>query len=270
MSAPALLPLAIVGALGAVASAAPCDDAVLDPVATPIRAAGIDDQRAACLRDELALHAGGTALVDTPGFHGVLAGHLRGGARVRLRDRFEVDVAVQLLEAAFVQNAVNTATRVALGPVTVGGAFAAATTPDLALALVASIEVPGTRTNDDPVRASGELTAVITRELGPDTRLHGRFGGVWMLAASTAGDTERVAVRAGADLSHRVRRPVSLQIGAEAQTGWYRGGLDHVSVRAGVRLEIHRGWDGAIGIGLPVGGEERTNAVLDLGVVYAL
>jgi len=31
----------------------PCRDAILDPVATPVRDAAIDAQRGACLRDEL-------------------------------------------------------------------------------------------------------------------------------------------------------------------------------------------------------------------------
>lgn len=266
----ALVILAGLAGLARAASAAPCDDPILDPVATPIRDAGIDAQRAACLRDEATLRLGGTALVDTPGFHGVLAGHLRGGARARTRDRFEIDVDVQLVDAAFVQNAVNTATRVAIGPITIGGAFAAASTEDVALALVGSLEVRGTRTNDDTVRTSGELTAVVTGVLGARTRLHGRFGGIWMLAASTAGDTERLAFRAGVDLAHRFARPLSLLVGAEVQSGWYRGGLDHVNLRAGLQFHVRRGWRGLVALGVPMGGDERTNAAFDLGVVHAL
>jgi len=262
--------LAITCLLARAAGAAPCEDPVLDPVTTPIRDAAIDQQRTACLRNEMAIHLGGRALVDNPGFHGVLSGDLRGSGRLVLRPRFELDVDVQLVDATFVQNAVNKATRVAAGPITVGAAFAAASTEDMALALVGSVELRGTRTGDDTVRTSGELTAVATGVLAARTLMHGRFGGVWMLAASTAGDSERVAFRAGVDVAHRLARPLSVLLGAEAQTGWYGGGLDHVSLRAGVQLHVRRGWRGAIGIAAPVGGEERTNVVLDLAVVHAL
>ena len=262
--------LAVLAVLAGSAHAAPCDDSVLDPVATPIRDVAIDAQRAACLRDEGSVHAGGSALVDNPGFHGVLSGALRVAGRTRVRDRLELGATVQLIDATFVQNAVNKATHVTIGPVTLAAAFAAASDADLALAIVASLELRGTRLNEDTVRTSGEVTAVVTAELAPCTRLHGRFGGLWMLAASTAGDTERVAFRAGVDVAHRLRRAVSFQLGAEVQTGWYGGGLDHVNLRAGVLFVVRRGWRGAIGIGAPVGGEERTNVVLDLGVVRAL
>lgn len=262
--------LAILCVIGHAAHAGTCYDSLLDPVVTSIRDAGIDTQRAACLRDELAIRLGGAALVDTPGFHGVLSGHLRGSARARVRRNIEVGADVQLLDAAFVQNAVNTATRLALGPITVNGAYWAAENENVSLVLAGSLELRGTQTSDDTVRTSGELTAVVSAELAPAARLHARFGGVWMLAASTAGDTERVAFRAGVDVTRRFIRPISVLIGAEVQTGWYGGGLDHVNLRAGFQFRLHRGWRGAIAIGVPVGGEERTNVVLDLGAVHAL
>lgn len=262
--------LGVLGALGATARAGePCDDGVLDPVATPVRDVAIDAQRSACLRDELSTHLLGHALIDTPGFHGVLGGDLRISGRMRIGARLELDATLRLVDATFVQNAVNKATDLTLGPATIGAAWADTLGAGAVVAVVGSLELPYTRDEQATAHASGELTAVVTARLAARTALHARLGALGAVAVSSGGDTERLAFRAGVDLARRLRRAVSFQVGAELQAGWYAA-IDHVNLRAGVHWRFRGPWRGMVGAGFPVGGEERTNAVLDLGIIRDL
>ena len=102
----------------------PCRDSILDPVSTPVRDAAIDAQRGACLRNELGASLLAGALIDTPGFRGVLGGELRIDGRIRLGSSVELTLGVRIFRYVFVQNAVNKVTNVDTGPVTIGGAWA--------------------------------------------------------------------------------------------------------------------------------------------------
>jgi hypothetical protein len=53
------------------------------------------------------------------------------------------------------------------------------------------------------------------------------------------------------------------------EAGWYAG-LDHVNLRVALQVRLTRPWRGQLGIGVPVGGEERTTAILALGVARDL
>lgn len=270
MRHPFALALAVLG-LGATGARAdvPCTDPVFDPVVTPVRDVAIDAQRTACLRDELSTHLVGHALIDTPGFHGVLGGDLRIAGRMRLGRRFELDATLRVLDGTFVQNAVNKVTDLSFGPLTIGGAWSDALGAGAVIALVGSLEIPYTRDEHATVHTAGELTAVVTGQVAVRTVLHARLGALGAVAASAGGDTERLALRAGLDLAHRLRRAISFQLGAELQAGWYAA-IDHVNVRTGVHLRFGGRWRGAVGIGIPVGGEERTNVVFDLGIIRDL
>jgi hypothetical protein len=91
-----------------------------------------------------------------------------------------------------------------------------------------------------------------------------------MHASSTAGSTSRLAFRAGTDLVWQPRRTVGLQAGTDLMAGWSHG-FDHVLVRAGIHWAIRGGpWRFRSGIGLPLGGSERTNAVVDITVLHDL
>ncbi len=247
----------------------PCRDSILDPVATPVRDVGIDAQRGACLRDEIGAGLFGSALIDMPGFHGVLGGGLRAAGRMRIGSSFELDLGLRILRYQFVQNAVNKVTKIQTGPVTLGGMWAGRLGDGSRVALVATLEIPGTRYEQDTTHLGGELTAVISAAMSETTVLHARLGALGATAFSAGGSTHRFALRAGADLTRSFGHRLTLAAGADVEAGWYAG-LDHINLRLALHLRLTGPWRGQLGVGLPVGGEERTNAILALGVVRDL
>jgi len=248
----------------------PCASPLVDPTVTPVRDVELDAQRAACVRREVFARALAHALVDTPGFHGVLGGHLTFGGRLVLRERYEVSAQLRIFEHTFVQNAVNKVNHTAFGPIIVGGA-ATHTFPDGTVgALALQLELPYTRDPVDTFHASGQLAGLVTTRLSRALVLHGRFGGLAMHASSLAGSTSRFAVRAGSDLVWHLRSCFAVLAGTDVSAGW-RDGFDHVLVRAGVHWKFHAAdWRLRAGIGAPLGGDERTNAVLDIAIVHGL
>jgi len=247
-----------------------CDDALIDPVVTPLRDAAIDAQRSACLRSDLSLHLPVTALIDTPGFHGEIDGALQIGGRLVVRDKLELSASVRSVRYAFVQNAVNKATNTQAGPLVLGAAYGRRWGVS-AVAIAGALEVPYTRDNLDTAHLTGSLTAITTNRITRQTTLHARLGFVGARAWSLGGSTGRMAFRAGADLVRRVGYRWSFDLGAELQAGWYDG-FDGTTVRLGAqRVFGERGrYRGMLGIGLPIGGDERTNAIIDLGVIRDL
>ena len=244
-----------------IAAADPCE-AVRDPIVTPVRDAYLDAQRSACLRDEAFVAIAPHVLIDTPGFHGVLSGDLSIGGRLVVRNT-ELSVQARALDYAFVQNAVNKVTHVGVGPLVIGAARA----KDHA-AIAARLELPYTQ-SFDTLRTSAALEGIYSADLMPDVTLHGRLTALGMFASSEAGETHRLAFRAGADLAWQPRRSVALQVGADLMAGWAHG-FDDVLVRAGVHWAMTGLWRLRSGVGLPFGGSERTNAIVDVAVVHDL
>ena len=252
------------------ARADPCADAIVDPVATPVRDAGLDVQRGACARSMLTGELLAHALIDNPGFHGVSGGELDLGARLALGSHFEVGAQLRALDAAYVVNAVNSVLGAAFGPLVVTGAMGDPLGPHGRVALVGALELPITRSDTGTTRIGGQLAAVVTGELTPSLVLHARLGAVAAAAASAGGAVSWLAFRAGADLAWRTSAHVALQAGGDVEAGWY-GGLDHVLVRAGIRFAPHAGrWRGSVGLGFPLGGGERTTAIADFGIARDL
>jgi len=247
----------------------PCRDSILDPVATPVRDVGIDAQRGACLRNEIGGGLLASALIDTPGFHGVLGGGLNAKGRMRIGHSFELDLGLRIFRYQFVQNAVNKVTKVQTGPVTLGAMWAGRLGDGSRVALVANVEIPGTRYEQDTTHVAGELTVVASAAISEATVLHARLGALGSTAFSAGGRTHRFALRAGVDLTRAFGQRLSLAGGADVEAGWYAG-LDHVNVRLALHLRLTGPWRGQLGVGLPVGGEERTNAIIALGVVRDL
>lgn len=247
----------------------PCGDAIVDPVPTPLRDAAIDAQRGACLRDEVAARLLASALIDTPGFHGVLGGDLRVRLRKRVGERLELSAGVRAVRYTFAQTAVNQATAVGFGPVLVGGAWAGDLGAGARVALAGTLELPLTRDDPDTVRIAGELGAVVTARLARRTVLNARLGAIALRASSAGGDTHRLALRSGVDVARRIGTRLALHGGADLQAGWYEG-ADHVLVRAGAQVRIAVAWRLAVGVGVPIAGEERTTALLDVGIVREL
>jgi hypothetical protein len=170
-----------------------------------------------------------------------------------------------------VQNAVNKVTNTGFGPLVLGAAAGTFIGAGARAALALSLELPYTRDNMETVHISGQVAGLVTGKLSRRVILHGRLGALGMHAASTAGMTHRLAFRAGTDVAWHLRHRFALHGGAEMSAGWYHG-FDHVLVRAGIHWRMTRGGDWRLraGVGAPLGGAERTNAVLDLALVHGL
>jgi len=138
-------------------------------------------------------------------------------------------------------------------------------------ALILRVELPFTRDQMDTTRSSGELGGVLTGDLGHRVTLNGRLSILGMHASSLAGSTSRLAFRAGTDLVWTTRsQHVGLQAGADLMAGWTHG-FDAVLLRAGVHWAVHGGpWRFRSGVGAPVGGTERTNAIVDITLLHDL
>lgn len=249
-----------------------CDDPLIDPVLAPVRDAALGPalsaQRSACLRRELSVQLPVSALIDTPGFHGELGGALVVGGRTVVADRLELGASVRVARFQFVQNAVNKATEVQLGPLVVGAAYGRRWGAS-AVALAGALEVPYTRDNLDTAHLTGALSVLTTHRLTRATTLHARLGFLGARAWSLGGSTGRMAFRAGADVVRRLGARWALDVGAEIQAGWFDG-YDATTLRLGAARRFGEHTRGALGIGLPLGGDERTNAVIDLGVARDL
>lgn len=246
----------------ALAEADPCEG-VRDPIVTPVRDAYLDTQRSACLRDEAFVALAPRALIDTPGFHGVLGGDLSIGGRLVIHEAHEISVQLRAVDYAFVQNAVNKVTHTGFGPVVIG---TAARSGNAALAL--RLELPYTQ-SFDTLRTSAAIEGLYSADLAPRLTLHGRLTALGMVASSEAGDTHRLAFRAGADLVWQSRPTFAAQIGADLMAGWAQG-FDDVLLRAGVHWAVAGLWRLRSGVGVPVGGSERTNAIVDVAVIHDL
>lgn len=247
-----------------------CRDAITDPVVTAVRDGALDAQRGACMRTQVGGGLVAAALIDTPGFHGQLGGGLVAGGSLVVGKAHELSAEVHLVDYSFVQNAVNKVTHVGLGPIVVGAAAGKPIGRAARAALALRVELPGTRTGTDAERSAAQLAGVVTGVLAPTLWLHGRLGALGSIAWSSGGTTRQLAFVAGADLTWHVRTRVALDLGADAMAGWHAG-LDHVLVRTGVQWRVRGGATRLrVGAGFPVGGAERTNAVLDLRMIADL
>jgi len=156
-----------------------------------------------------------------------------------------------------------TRTHTGFGPVVIG---AAANHGNAAIA--ARLELPYTQ-SFATLRTSAALEGLYSADLGRVFTLHGRLTALGMFASSEAGDTHRLAFRAGADLVWQLPHAVAVQVGADLMAGWAHG-FDDVLVRAGVHWAMAGLWRLRSGVGLPIGGSERTNAIVDVAVIHDL
>jgi len=259
-ASPLVVVFGALAALGGMAHADDeCSDALIDPVATPLARGGLDAQRGACPRSLVMVGTGGSALIDTPGFHGEIDGVVSIGLRRRVGDHVELGLSVGQ-RYVFVQNAVNTASEWQTEPFVLTAAWA--WTPSFAL--VGAAEVPGSR-GTDTIHVAGSLTAIASLPVGDRTHLHARLGMVGDRAWSLAGTTGRLAFRAGTDVVRRLGDRWALDLGADVQAGWFDG-FDAVVARAGVQRRFGRVVRGVFGAGAPLGGGDRRNVVVMLGV----
>jgi hypothetical protein len=263
--------LAIIVLLGAPAAADPCASSLADPMPTPVEDVGMDVQRGACLRSDLSSELLTHVLIDSPGFYGDLGAGLAISARKTITPHVELGARLRAADYTFVQTAVTKATELRDGPLVVRATVGTsdATTH---VAVTAALELPYTRDSLDTMHTSAQLGALITHPLTERFVLHARLGTATAYAMSAGGSFSRLGFVAGSDAVWRWRTRTALLGGADLGAGW-NGGFDGVTLRAGIQhafaFDANR-WLGAAGLALPVLGNERTNAILDLTLVRAL
>jgi hypothetical protein len=264
---------AMVGLLVSPVRADPCEDPTTDPVALPLRDTGFDRGRAACLRSDLSSAVSGVATIDTPRFYGTIAGALRVAGRFTRGDRVEWGFGARAVDYTFAQDAVIQATGFRFGPIDAHVAYGGSlhvTSPRDRWAVVGTIVVPFTSsTLMDTVDLAAQLAAVGTVQASPRWTAHVRVAGLAMGSSSAAGDHASAALVVGADAIARITARFRVGLGADLQAGW-RGAFDHLLVRAATQRRIGDAYRIELGVGLPVGGQERIDLGVAVGVVRDL
>jgi len=269
MKAPLLaLPLL---AAPAAAAADPCAERLGDPMPTPVEDVALDAQRGACLRSDISSELLTHVLIDTPGFYGDLGAGVAIAARMRITPHVELGAWLRAADYTFVQTAVTKASELRDGPLVVRATVGTsdATTH---VAVTAALELPYTRDSWDTLHTSGQLGALVTHPLADRFTLHARLGAATAYAMSAGGSTRRLGFIAGGDVVWRWRARTAILGGADLGAGW-NGGFDGVTLRAGLQRAFafdRNRWFGSVGVGAPLLGSERTNAVLDLAIARAL
>ncbi len=246
-----------------------CEYELVDPVPTPLLDAGIDDQRAACLRTEIGIGVTTHFLIDPDEFHG----RVGGDAILDLRHafhHFELGARLRLIDLGFVQTAVNKQVETQFGPLLVSAAWGRRLAPSARAAIVATLEVPYTRNEHETIHSGGELSALVTGALSEHWTLHARLGALAALASSEGGESNRLAMRAGVDVAWRsAASRIGLISGLETQAG-LTGGLDIVMLREGFQLHVGQLYRLVSGLGIRLTGNDHTNAIFVLGVAREL
>jgi hypothetical protein len=257
--------------LTAPAAADPCASSLADPMPTPVEDVAMDVQRGACLRSDLSSELLTHVLIDSPGFYGDLGAGLAISARKTITPHVELGARLRAADYTFVQTAVTKATELRDGPLVVR-ATVGTRDGTTHVAVTAALELPYTRDSLDTMHTSAHLGALVTHPLTDRFTMHARLGAATAYAMSAAGSFSRLGFVAGTDTVWRWRARTALLGGADLGAGW-NGGFDGLTVRAGIQhafaFDANR-WLGAAGLALPVLGNERTNAVLDLTLVRAL
>ncbi len=262
----ALLPALLAGT----AHADPCERFELAPLAVGMRESAIDRPRAACTADRVAGGLRVQALIDTPEFYGTLAASLQLEGSLVWRG-FELSALARAVDYRFAQNAVVTADEVSFGPLQLGVAaavgFRAWGRPTVAMPFL-RIDLPATDTGYSVTTMSIAAGDVFTTELGPRLHLHQRFSVLFWAAGPIDDPTTNWAGLGSADLGWSARGWLALLGGVELQAGWH-GLLDHALLRVGTRIRRCLGTF-EIGAAIPLLGEERTDAVVQLGFARRL
>jgi hypothetical protein len=246
----------------------PCENAITDPVATPLHEAGLDAQRSACLRDYFDVSTVAHALIDPDSFHGLLGGELAIGGRVSLRPHIDFGARIRVIDYAFAQTAVTKASRTEYGPLAFSVAYGNRLGERAAYVFAISAEMPLTRGDMETLHTAGAFDALASGAFGDGWRWHARLGTFAARARSAGGATSQLALRAGGDIVRRLGYTGAVSAGTEVQAGWY-GGFDTLLIRAGAQKR----WGNyrvSLGIGVPVGGSDHTTGLLTLGLARDL
>ncbi len=266
-------------ALAVIAWAAPaaadgvCGDAIDQPAAVPWRDAGFDGGRGACPVADVGARVGGHALIDTPGFYGTLGGELALALRQRAGAHLAWGLTARAVDVTFVQNAVWKIVEPSYGPLLADGLYGVDATlagRPLRLAGWAQLALPFTRGDVDGSTGAAQVAGLASWQARARWRVHARLGGLGWYGRAVTGTSTRAAALASIDLAWRARRRLAVDVGVDAQLGWYRGGLDHVAVRAGVAWRLARCWRLHGAVGAPLVGVERQDLAVTLGVARDL
>lgn len=245
-----------------------CEYELVDPVPTPLLDAGIDDQRAACLRTEVGLTAASHVLFDPE----EPEGHVEGDTILEVRHVFhrelELGARVRVIDVGYLDTDEGTEVETGVGPVLVSAAWGRKLAPSARVALVATAELPYTR--DDNTHSGGELSALVTGALSEHWTLHARLGALGAIADVDEHTTKHLAMRAGADVAWRSEGSrVGLITGLETQAG-FTGGLDIVMLREGFQLHLGELYRLVSGLGVRVTGNDHTDLIVTLGAAREL
>lgn len=261
------------GAAAPVAADGVCGDAIDQPIAVPWRDAGFDAAPGACPVADVALAVRGRALIDTPAFYGTLGGDATLAVRQRAGAHVAWGLAARAIDVTFIQNAVWTIVAPTVGPLVAHGSYGVdlrlADRP-LRLAALGQLALPFTRTDVDGSTGAAQLAGLASWRAGARWRAHARVAALGWYGRAVTGTSTRAAALAAIDLGWRARRRLSLDVGVDAQLGWYRGGLDHLAVRVGAAWRLARCWRLGVAAGAPLAGVERQDAAVTLGVARDL
>ena len=263
------------------AHAEPCDPALGRPFTGPIelglREAGLGAPRSPCAAREVFARVDGGATVDRPEFYGTIAGALHVGVRwpVALEDRLELSAEAWLADWRFAQNASIKATELTYGPLAVGvhwqlPEFRALGTP-VSYANTVRVVLPGTRIGVEGDRGALEYGAHVG--LRPrrwlSLGLHG--GGLTQLTeAEDGGTSSHWQFFVGSSAGLAPADWFALIVGLELADEWHGQDRDHLLVRGGLRFFVGRAGIVELGAGLPFGGVERTDLIVQLGWRHGL
>lgn len=234
------------------------------PVQTALLPGRLGALRDPCIRKEVAITTGGSALVDTPDFYGRIQAVAALDLRWALHERVEVFVRPELFRMDQVVAPIAV-TASGIGATAVGTAVQLESSDSHAITAHGQVVLPtAPYVNAAPIAMDLGLSGLYATRRGT---LHGgaTLLGRTMLGSGPADERAALTGRFGAS---RHLGPVSLVLDVPLSVGW-TGGLDHLGVAGALRLggrEKPGGVGAELGVFAPVLGNDRTLAALELRV----
>jgi hypothetical protein len=240
----------------AVAAAAPCDDAVVEPVTIGLIDGGFDRGRTACQRAEVSGRVVGGIAPDAYSGDLLLAGRTTYGS-------MEWGLGVRLLAVERLRDGAED-TDTGYGPVEAQVAFGGGAGA-LVWAAYAIAELPYTSDDLDVTVGAIQLGGAALYAVGEGLVVHGRLAGLG--GFSTSNDETETSAGAAASMDATIRIAPWLWLGAgvDVQVGWFDGGLDHVAARAGAHWRVFGPWRLELGGVVPVAGDQPRDLAVVLG-----
>ncbi len=245
----------------------PCNP-LAAPVSLSLRETGFDAPHSACANNSWSLGTRALALIDTPNFYGTVGASVFFDWRFVHASGFEFGMGAKLIDARFVQSAVFSDTELNVGPLYLSIAKPTPKTwwnKDVVVSHALRVDVPLTSTSNEALTVSASPSVSASISLAPTLQLHSRIAALLWSTVPESGADSRTAFQSSLDIGYTPASSLALLLGAEAQSGWYGLGLDHLQARAGLRIAT--GQKGAIELsgGQVVVGTEGKTLVVWLG-----